>query len=474
MTDLIRRLLWWFTSSALTSVLLFLVLISASSSQASRLPLLFNPQPISSSREAESLLALAKQADARIEERIARLGTIFALHAIPRLGSLSVASQARVLIALRPVRARTGDTSAQLGLDSDPKNLSEDLLFWQRFTEERQLDFRPPARTRIVRRWLQGELSIRRRELFALDTYALPELVAELGSIKTEEDVARARLLVPAIARLTQEPWRLTRDADPDQVSHTVANIRRYFDRNGGLYRDPAPLEMVAEVLSQTEFAVLVGEVGRGLLGIERNEDLERAFLDLNRASPGIFAGFLGAFALGPLIAAALGLGRIRWPRLSRSLWELPLAGVALLSFGLLQLDEAPGYVELGGCALFSATTVAFLLTEELNQRLHFRVLSVLVRRSTMRRLAALLREFSPTALALVPVTVLEVVLVPVLCSGSEGRPTILKQIAASMTEGQLEYPMACGLAFIVAVATLELITNPLVGALGRGLKELH
>jgi hypothetical protein len=474
MTDLIRRLLWWLSSAALTTVLLFLVLVLASDPQHSRMPLLLNLEPTSSSREAEAILGLAKAGQPGVEGRVERLGTIFAIYAIPRLGSLGVSAQARVLLALRPVRARTGDPGTQLGLSADDKDVEVDLLFWRRFTEERALDFRPPARARIVRRWLAGELSIRRRELYALDTYALPELVAQLGRVRTAEDVRRVHLLVPAISRLTDEPWHLPPHASPEQASRAVANIRRYWDSNGGRYRDPAPLQMVAEMLSQTEFAALLAQVGRGVFGIDPSESLHRAYLDLKGASPGLLAGFLGAFALGPLIAASLGLGRIARPRLSRSYWALPLGSVALLSFGLSQLGTLAHGVQIADCALFTAATVAFLLTEELNDRLDFRVLRVLERRHAKRRLVALLEAFLPTALTLLPVIVLEIAIVPVLSSWSADSPTIWQQIGANLARGELEYPMAISLVFGLAVSTLELVSNPLVGALGRGLEEFQ
>ena len=103
-------------------------------------------------------------------------------------------------VALAPIAERM-----ELGREElrDPQRASS---FWNRFWEDRSLDFRQEAVKRLISRYLRQPGELRQKDLVALDTYAVGPLMAELEVDHTIDD---KRLLLKLVARATgRHAWR--------------------------------------------------------------------------------------------------------------------------------------------------------------------------------------------------------------------------------------------------------------------------
>jgi hypothetical protein len=476
MTELLRRLLSSLATVAISGALLFVGLSMVAQPKSATLPLVFNPSPTSSSSESESVFSRLETGQSLDPEKVEHLGVVLALFAIPRLGGLSVAAQEELLLGLRPVRERIGDVAlsrSPLDRTAEPRTLDVDLAFWKRFVEERAIDFRPPVRSRIVRRWLSGGLEMRRNELIALDTYALPELVQSLGTVRVEDDVRRVRQLARAISRLTEQRWDVPPNATVQEGARVASEIRGYWDRNGRFLLDASALAMLAESVRQTEVFLAVTKLVRGIRGIDLSYPLQRALGDVWRVGPSCIFGMLGGFIIGPLIASLLGLARVRRPSRGRSTFEIGLSATLLLSLALGLDGRGSMVVRLCFAALFPALSVALLLTADLHERLEYPVLRVLQKRRLRHQIVALLEGFGPAFPVLLPVLTLEITLLPLALPWTKSHPSVLGQVALALESGELEYPLIVGLSLATTVALLQVLAEPVRGALGRGLGGL-
>src|SRR5262245_1983313 len=158
---------------------------------AEGLPLFFNPAPGSVERLARRALRniAAHEQAAAAETELVQLGGAALPFVLPALDSLSPEGRARVVRALRPVGVR-------MGLEIDPGwEPSREVLFWTRFWEEHPIDYRPQVARRAVLRLVQKSTLLRDTEVRQLDTYALDELMRQLGSVDDAADVDRVRRL---------------------------------------------------------------------------------------------------------------------------------------------------------------------------------------------------------------------------------------------------------------------------------------
>ena len=224
MRHALGRILWIVPSLALVSLLAFVILVGASAGATGfggdvrterrlrELPLFLNPSPAdvrSLAHDAAARIARGDPDAAAAATTLVRLGGAALPHLLPTLEALPPAGRARVALALMPIAHRMDIPSAEEVHGSDAA-----LLFWQRFWEDRGLDFRPAVVRRAVRRAAQEASATRREEIRELDTFALAELVDALGSVSAREDVER-------VARVTAllEPLASACAAVPSDAS---------------------------------------------------------------------------------------------------------------------------------------------------------------------------------------------------------------------------------------------------------------
>ena len=105
-----------------------------------------------------------------------RLGGAALPYVLPLLDTLSPDARGRAAVALAPVAARMG-LGDRAGLDQ-PETAAP---FWARFWDDRALDFTRTAVDRAVERLVEHGSDLRERDLAALDTFALPEILRAIG-----------------------------------------------------------------------------------------------------------------------------------------------------------------------------------------------------------------------------------------------------------------------------------------------------
>jgi len=194
--------------------------------QHDRLPVFLNSNPRDVRSLAESAfdqIARDEQA-AQARERIVRLGGAALPFVLPHLDALGTEERARVALALEPIGKRMGLLRAE-GF----RNGGEAVVFWQRFWEERAVDFKPSVVRRAVRRLGSYGSEARRTELIELDTFALEEIIDAFGEVSTADDVARVSRMVEVAAHVTGRPDRVTRGASVDDASRCVVRWKQWW-----------------------------------------------------------------------------------------------------------------------------------------------------------------------------------------------------------------------------------------------------
>ena len=200
----LRRVLWSIPTLLATSLFLFLVVTTlapapitpagaapgdagdrrieeARRSQFFDLPRFVNADPRDVRSNAREALTRVAAEDPGLHDAgaraLERLGGAALPYVLPLLDSLSPDARGRAAVALAPVAARMGLTGAA-GLDQ-PEIAAP---FWTRFWDDRALDFTRPAVERAVERLVEHGSDLRERDLVALDTFSLPEIMRAMAA----------------------------------------------------------------------------------------------------------------------------------------------------------------------------------------------------------------------------------------------------------------------------------------------------
>src|SRR5262252_4693995 len=118
--------------------------------------------------------------------RLARMGGAALPYVLPKLDNLPPGARGRVAVALAPIGERTGMGDASVL--NDPEQAS---LFWQRFWEDRALDFTDPAVRRGVGRLARRATDLRERDLVLVDTFVLAEAIAAMETTTDRGSLSR-------------------------------------------------------------------------------------------------------------------------------------------------------------------------------------------------------------------------------------------------------------------------------------------
>jgi peptide/nickel transport system permease protein len=241
----LRRVLWSIPTLLATSLVLFLVTTLAPDptapadrelrrSQFFDLPRFVNadPQDVrSNTRAALALLSASGEApeapaaggDSHEDgaRELQRLGGAALPYTLPVLESLNPEARRRVAVALAPVAERMGLAGrADLG---QPESAA---LFWTRFWDDRALDFTHTAVDRAVTRLLEHGSELREADLLALDTFALPELLHAMSSVRDPATLER----LTRIAHHAAERGPIVEDGStPDAVRRAVADWQEWW-----------------------------------------------------------------------------------------------------------------------------------------------------------------------------------------------------------------------------------------------------
>ena len=288
------------------------------------LPVFVNPHPDNARELALALMQkVAEGPDAQAAAELAKLGGAALPHILPRFDQLSPTERGRVALALKPLALRMGIAS-QLELN-DPDAAS---LFWTRFWQDRELDFRPIVVRRLVKRLTERSLALRRDDVIQLDTYALPELVQALGRVRDRTDVERVRRLGLLLGHITQKDWRLGPDPSVNDARKLVSTWQTWWLSEGPNYVALDGISKAIATVTQTRY----GRWLRGLpVGFGARDDAGALSGSLGRATlltlTLLTSGAFGGYWLG---AAAAVVGVTRRGRLPRLLGLTAFLGVCV------------------------------------------------------------------------------------------------------------------------------------------------
>ncbi len=474
MAEALRRLLWLFPLLGLGSVALFAILSQIPAVRhAQELPTFYNPQPVTAQSETQKALERLLAGDAHAAERLQELGGAALPEILPRLPRLSIKERREVSNALWPIAKRMQIRQTALFLPQAAERAERTdhrdarLLFWQRYYQDHDLDFRPVSVTRIARRLAERSVNLRRADLLALDTYALPFLVDQLGRVTSQEDVERIERLSKAISHASQQDFYLESNASVDQARRLATKIRAYWDDEGAKWTHFDRFETLAARLSQTAFAIWAFRTGRALLGID-SPVLFESIYDAARSSLFLLAlGLVGALLVGPAIATGMQLSLFRRSTWQGKQWE-PRVALSLLMALLLPglLVHAPesslllGFVALATGGLFSA----YLLQRELMDRLDWRSHHVLRTRAPLGRVFAVARWLSPSIPTLAPIVTAEVLVWMTCLEASSPTQGLGSLTLAAYTAGKIDWLMAICLGAGLATAAIQLVADMTLG----------
>ena len=236
----IRRLLWAIPSTLGITLIAFLALAqlpasrtsanTARESEARSLPLFFNPDPedlrVRVKRATDALLG---SSEGSAEEEAARKSLV-------ALGGAALPLLLPALDALTP-QARSRVASALLGLaermrlpgSERARARNEAVRFWLQFWETRGDDFRIGTARSRARRLAQYGTEARIKELFELDTFALPALIELLPRRVSAHDLGAARSLVGVLAHVTEQDDRIGGTASVDEAQACLERWRAWW-----------------------------------------------------------------------------------------------------------------------------------------------------------------------------------------------------------------------------------------------------
>jgi len=188
------------------------------------LPKFFNSQPsdvVSRSEAAIAHVAAGDEEQTAAAVRLVALGGAALPYVLPRLEGLAPDARGRVAIALAPVAERMG-LAGRAELSTPEAAVS----FWTHFWEDRALDFTAPAVSRAVKRMIDHGTDLREADLRAVDTFALPEIMAAMTT--TTDRVALARLTRIAV-HVTGRGNVIPADAGETYARRALADWREYW-----------------------------------------------------------------------------------------------------------------------------------------------------------------------------------------------------------------------------------------------------
>ncbi len=349
MRHALRRILWIVPTLVVISIASFWLLSvtigwtpaaepgadpAAARQRLEKLPLFFNTNPENvHDLAAADVRAIAAGGPGARSARIdlARLGGAALPHILPTLDALPPEGRARVALALAPVARRMGVGSPEeLGV---PENA---VVFWTRYWQERAIDFRPAIVRRLVERVAQRSSLMRREDIERLDTFALPELIGELGTVETQEDAERVQRLSALAAHVTGLPWTLGDKVTVPGARSVAARWRQWWSLDRSRFVTFDGPSRVSAMLVETQYGKWAAQAVRNRLGVSidgepvLDEMIARAPVTLLLVGSGLFGGYALGILLGLLAAAGGGrpLDRIG-SVLAVALVALPVATLA-------------------------------------------------------------------------------------------------------------------------------------------------
>ena len=205
------------------------------------------------------------------ERRLVQIGGAGLPYLLPRLDNLAPAARGRIALALAPIARRMG-----VGEERDLVAPDRAALFWERFGEDRSVDFTEPAVRREVDRLVKRGSDLREQELRVVDTFALRQLVDRMRVTKDKESLIRLTRLA---SHVTGRDVTVTSEDDPGRVRAVVADWQSWWYVHETDYISLQGGEKITASIAQTRYAKWVLGAATGQLGLS-TRDGEPVFAD--------------------------------------------------------------------------------------------------------------------------------------------------------------------------------------------------
>jgi ABC-type dipeptide/oligopeptide/nickel transport system permease component len=303
--------------------------------------------------------------------QLASLGGAALPYVLPKLDVLAPAERGRVAVALAPIAQRMG-----LGSPDKLTNPDYAAAFWQRFWEDRSLDFTPPSVHRAVHRITLHGTELRERDLVVVDTFALSEIMMALGETDDREALARLTTLA---AKATGRPHaRLRANSDDAAVRGVLAGWRSWWFVHKSDYVPLEGIDRIAATIGETRYGKWMLGAASGELGTSIRDGQPiaaklraRAPLTLMMTALAMLASYALAIPIGAFSAWRRGRAvDVALAILLFAVYSLPTFWVAQLFTGLARPNGTSAL--RGGFALFApviALSVGSLATLSRYQR---------------------------------------------------------------------------------------------------------
>jgi len=478
--ETLRRLLWSVPSLAALTVGLFALLTSLETTQVElRAPRFYNPKPTSAQTAGQVAVGGVLRGDLEAKAQLTKLGGAALPSILANWPARPLPERRLIAEALWPVAERMGVSSDSFWLrapgrtwgDAALPKFDEKLLFWERYREEHASDFNPLAVQRIVKRIASSDAQLRRRELHALDTYALPALVSALGRVADQEDVERCGRLLKYIAHATGENFRIESQATVPMAQREVTRVRVYWDEFGPQWTQLTVFELWIGRVVQTEYAHWLIRTVRELSRFDHSVQTDQLISRWAISSRLLGACLLGLMVIGPLLSSAILVILLgaRAYRIERIGVRVALTAALVLASAWTLRPPQGSWHSLMAIAVFSGSALgAFILQRELSDRLDWRTHHLLRRRGQLSRVLAVGRWIAPAVPTLLPLAVAPVftwVLCLELTSGLNGIGPLLLN---AYTNGDWTMLMTVSLSLGVFTLVLQLLSDAVLGDGGR------
>ncbi len=233
------------------------------------------------------------------EKRLVQIGGAGLPFLLPRLDNVPSGPRGRIALALAPIAKRMG-----VGEDRDLADPDRAALFWERFWEDRSVDFTDPAVRREVDRLVKRGSDLREEELRVVDTFAMRQLVDAMRVTKDREALVRLTRLA---SHVSSRDVIVTPDDDERRMRAIVSDWQSWWYVHETDYIALQGGEKVTASIAQTRYAKWVLGAATGQLGLS-TRDGEPVFDKLLARAPVTLAMALLALLLSAAIAVPLGV----------------------------------------------------------------------------------------------------------------------------------------------------------------------
>jgi ABC-type dipeptide/oligopeptide/nickel transport system permease component len=227
------------------------------------LPRFFNSSPDDVRSRAERCVAHIAADDMlapSATHQLTKLGGAALPYVLPKLDGLRPAERGRVAVALAPIAERMGMGSADKLMTPD-----QAAAFWERFWEDRSLDFTEPSVRRAVHRLTLHSTELRERDLTVVDTFALSEIMAALG--QTDDTEALARLTTIAAKATGRHQARIRPNSDAMAIRRVLSGWQSWWFVHKSDYVTLEGTARIAGTIGETRYGKWMLGAASGELG---------------------------------------------------------------------------------------------------------------------------------------------------------------------------------------------------------------